>query len=89
MALALVHVLCNDQKMPAIFLLATLFSIIAPGKFIKVYENVQKKRISVYKNETLAVADHYNQFGKVETLNGLGEIETIFSGICAAIEAKS
>lgn len=52
-------------------------------------ENVQQKRISVYKSETLAVAEHYSQFGKVETLNGLGEIEVIFSGICAAIDAKS
>ncbi len=52
-------------------------------------ENVQQKRISVYKNETLAVAEHYDQFGKVETLNGLGEIDEIFSGICAAVEAKS
>jgi adenylate kinase len=52
-------------------------------------ENVQQKRISVYKNETLAVAEHYDQFGKVETLNGLGEIDEIFSGICAAVESKS
>lgn len=52
-------------------------------------ENVQQKRISVYKTETLAVAEHYGQFGKVETLNGLGEIESIFSEICAAIDAKS
>lgn len=52
-------------------------------------ENVQQKRISVYKTETLAVAEHYGQFGKVETLNGLGEIDAIFSEICAAIDAKS
>jgi adenylate kinase len=49
---------------------------------------VQQKRIAVYKNETLAVADHYTQFNKVVTLNGLGSIDQIFSALCTAIEAR-
>jgi len=49
---------------------------------------VQKKRISVYKNETLAVADHYRQFDRVVTLNGLGSIDDIFSSLCKEIDAK-
>ena len=49
---------------------------------------VQKKRIAVYKNETLAVADHYRQFDRVVTLNGLGSIEDIFSSLCKEIDAK-
>ncbi|NBT16361.1 MAG: adenylate kinase, partial [Chitinophagia bacterium] len=48
----------------------------------------QKKRIAVYKNETLAVADHYRQFDRVVTLNGLGSIEDIFSSLCKEIDAK-
>ena len=51
-------------------------------------ESVQKKRISVYKNETLAVAEHYSVFDKVVTLNGLGDIETIFTSLSAEIDAR-
>lgn len=47
---------------------------------------VQKKRIAVYKNETLAVAEHYSQFDCVVTLNGLGSIEAIFSSLCMEID---
>lgn len=49
---------------------------------------VQKKRITVYKNETLAVADHYRQFGTVVTLNGLGSIDAIFSLLCKEIDQR-
>jgi len=49
---------------------------------------VQKKRLAVYKNETLAVADHYRQFDRVVTLNGLGSIDDIFSSLCKEIDAK-
>jgi len=52
-------------------------------------ESVQKKRISVYKNETLAVADHYSQFDKVVSLNGLGSIDDIFKALCTEIDAKA
>jgi len=50
---------------------------------------VQKKRLNVYKNETLAVADHYSHFDKVVQLNGLGSIDDIFSSICDAIDARA
>ena len=52
-------------------------------------EAVQKKRISVYKNETLAVAEHYAAFDKVITLNGLGQIDNIFSSLCKEIDARA
>ena len=52
-------------------------------------ESVQKKRISVYKNETLAVAEHYSVFDKVVTLNGLGDIDTIFASLSAEIDARA
>jgi adenylate kinase len=49
---------------------------------------VQKNRIAVYKNETLAVADHYSQFDRVVTLNGLGSIDDIFSSLSKEIDAR-
>ena len=50
---------------------------------------VQQKRLAVYKNETLAVADHYQAFGKVVTLNGLGSIDDIFSSLCKEIDGRA
>ena len=47
---------------------------------------IQKRRIGVYKNETLAVASYYGQFGKVTTVNGLGSVDDIFSALCAEID---
>jgi adenylate kinase len=49
---------------------------------------VQKKRIAVYRNETLAVADHYKMFNKVVHLNGLGTIDEIFSSLCKQIDTR-
>jgi len=49
---------------------------------------VQKKRIAVYRNETLAVAEHYNMYNKVIHLNGLGTIDEIFSSLCKEIDAR-
>jgi adenylate kinase len=50
---------------------------------------VQKNRIAVYKNETLAVADHYHLFGKVVSLNGLGTVDEIFNELCKEIDKRS
>ncbi|MBM3444902.1 MAG: adenylate kinase [Bacteroidetes bacterium] len=50
---------------------------------------VQKKRISVYKNETLAVASYYHQFGKVITINGQGSIDEIFAALSEEIDDHS
>jgi adenylate kinase len=47
---------------------------------------IQKRRIGVYKNETLAVASYYDQFGKVTKVNGLGSVDGIFSALCAEID---
>lgn len=49
---------------------------------------VQKKRIAVYRNETLAVAEHYNMYNKVVHLNGLGTIDEIFSSLCKEIDVR-
>ncbi len=47
---------------------------------------IQKKRIGVYKNETLAVADHYRQFDRVVNVNGFGSIDEIFAALCKQID---
>jgi adenylate kinase len=49
---------------------------------------VQKKRIAVYRNETLAVAEHYKMYNKVVHLNGLGTIDEIFSLLCKEIDVR-
>lgn len=49
---------------------------------------VQKKRIAVYRNETIAVADHYKTFNKVVHLNGLGSIDDIFNALCKEIDLR-
>jgi adenylate kinase len=43
-------------------------------------------RISLYKGETVSVADHYKGLGKYSSVVGVGEIENIFSNICREID---
>jgi adenylate kinase len=47
---------------------------------------VIENRISVYKGETVAVADYYKNLGKYASVVGVGEIENIFSNICREID---
>jgi adenylate kinase len=51
-------------------------------------ENIQRKRQEVYKSETLPVASHYARSKKVVNVNGIGEIDEIFSRLCAHIDKK-
>ena len=46
------------------------------------------KRISVYKNETASVADHYRKFDKVVMVSGEGDIDDIFKRICIEIDSR-
>lgn len=48
--------------------------------------DVIENRISVYKAETVAVADYYKKLGKYSSVVGVGEIEDIFSNICREID---
>lgn len=53
-------------------------------------ENIIRNRLQVYKNETLPLKDFYSAQNKVKIVNGIGEIEQIFSDICARVdEAKA
>lgn len=51
-------------------------------------ENIQRKRQEVYKNETLPVAAYYARSKKVVNVNGIGEIDEVFSRLCAQIDKK-
>lgn len=43
-------------------------------------------RISVYKAETVSVADYYKKQGKYSSVVGVGEIENIFANLCVEID---
>ncbi|HEY5916497.1 MAG TPA: adenylate kinase [Chryseolinea sp.] len=43
-------------------------------------------RISVYKAETVAVADYYKKLGKYASVVGVGEIDNIFSNLCREVD---
>lgn len=49
-------------------------------------ENIIRNRLAVYRNETLPLKDFYSEQKKVKIVNGIGEIEQIFSDICARVE---
>ena len=51
-------------------------------------EKVQRKRQEVYKNETLPVAAHYQKGKKLVTVDGMGEVESIFERLCSSIDKK-
>jgi len=50
-------------------------------------EATVRRRVSVYNNETMPVADYYNQQDKYIAIDGIGEIDMIFKTICQQIEA--
>jgi len=47
---------------------------------------VIENRISVYRNETVAVADYYKKQGKYASVIGVGEIDGVFANICTEID---
>jgi adenylate kinase len=47
---------------------------------------VIENRISVYKAETVSVADYYKKQGKYSSVAGVGEIDMIFQNLCAVID---
>lgn len=51
-------------------------------------ENIQRKRQEVYKSETLPVAAHYASAGKVLHIDGMGEIDAIFTKLSEEIDKK-
>lgn len=51
-------------------------------------DQVIKSRIKVYHTETAAVADYYEQFGKVVMVKGEGSISEIFDRLCEEIDNR-
>lgn len=47
---------------------------------------VIENRISVYKSETVAVADYYKKLNKYASVIGVGPIEEVFTNICREID---
>lgn len=45
-----------------------------------------RNRIKVYNEETLPVANYYQDQGKFREINGIGQIEDIFTDICSEID---
>ncbi|MFN4945740.1 MAG: adenylate kinase [Chryseotalea sp.] len=48
-------------------------------------EDKLNKRISEYFNKTIHVLPYYKQQGRLSSVNGIGEIDTIFQSICRII----
>ncbi|MFT5619310.1 MAG: adenylate kinase [Arenicella sp.] len=46
-----------------------------------------ENRLKVYEGETIPVAKHYEQKGKMEMIKGFGEIEEIFERLSTAIDS--
>ena len=51
-------------------------------------EDVIRNRISVYREQTEIVAEHYSKQGKYVAIDGVGTMEEVFERICAAIDAN-
>lgn len=49
-------------------------------------EEKLNKRITEYFGKTIHVLPYYKKLGRLSTVNGVGEIETIFSDICKVID---
>jgi len=51
-------------------------------------ETIQRKRLEVYKKDTLPVAEYYKKAGKVVEVEGVGTIDNIFGKLSAEIDSR-
>lgn len=51
-------------------------------------EDVQRNRQEVYKKETLPVAGYYTKLKKVSSVDGMGDVQSIFERLCVSIDKK-
>lgn len=58
------------------------------GRSDDVNESIIRARIAEYHKKTSAVADHYREFDKVETVKGEGTVDEIFDALTAEIEKR-
>ncbi|GAB3553136.1 adenylate kinase [Spirosoma fluminis] len=52
-------------------------------------ETTARRRVSVYNTETKPVADYYDQQQKYKAIDGIGDIDDIFQGICQKIKEST
>jgi adenylate kinase len=50
-------------------------------------EDVIRNRISIYREQTAIVAEHYSKQGKYVAVDGVGTLDEVFERICEAIDA--
>jgi adenylate kinase len=58
------------------------------GRPDDVNELVIRERIIEYQRKTTVVADYYRESDKVVSINGEGDVETIFEALCNAIDKR-
>jgi len=51
-------------------------------------EAIIRNRIMEYNNKTLPLKTYYEKQGKLEKINGIGSLETIFNLLCQAVDLK-
>ena len=51
-------------------------------------EDVIRNRISVYRDQTAVVADHYDKHCKYAAIDGVGSMDEVFDRICEVIDAN-
>ncbi len=56
--------------------------------FYQYAAEIIRARVAEYKIKTFVVAEYYEQFKKVVTVNGEGSIEDIFNALCKEIDAR-
>ena len=58
------------------------------GRSDDVNEEIIRNRIKEYKDKTTAVADYYDRFDKVKTVDGIGEIDQVFERLSSEIDRR-
>jgi adenylate kinase len=51
-------------------------------------EEKLNKRVNEYFSKTIHVLPYYEQQGRLKTINGIGEIDSIFQNICSILDQK-
>ena len=51
-------------------------------------EDVIRNRISVYRDQTAVVSDHYDKHGMYAAIDGVGSMDEVFDRICEVIDAN-
>ena len=65
------------------------FAYITDANFISDIEKQKlNKRIDEFFNKTIHVLPYYEKQGRLETVNGIGNVDDIFKSICVLLDKK-